>query len=369
MSIAKKLCLALAAGLIATTVAAEEPSPFLGNWSGVWPNGQHNEFNVVAVNAEGQITAVYCAERPNGFGFWFDIEPEGIQSSIKRRGTGPVLRPTRRQDALPIHPERRRHPHLPIHPQGQAQHASDGATRTLGLRRTDRAPSARVNPSGNLDPGRGDVRRARRHRDLRDSHRRARRLRTRGRRRLAQDGFDAPYLVGVAAPRPARGSDRVAGLAGGPKSVIDLVFALLGRATLAAGDVNGTRSGGGANSLEMVLTVNDGDLRPADWARCRTAPGASRHINVRSSSSTTNRSRSHACGDSPTRSSPKSRRQEPRPSIGSEPLRRQDLHRSGRYRIYIRSHQRSAVLPTQYERVTWVPCGERGPSPWRNVTG
>ena len=86
MSIAKKLCLALAAGLIATTVAAEEPSPFLGNWSGVWPNGQHNEFNVVAVNAEGQITAVYCAERPNGFGFWFDIEPEGIQSSIKRRG-------------------------------------------------------------------------------------------------------------------------------------------------------------------------------------------------------------------------------------------------------------------------------------------
>ena len=81
MSIAKKLCLALAAGLIATTVAAEEPSPFLGNWSGMWPNGQHNEFNVVAVNAEGQITAIYCAERPNGFGFWFDIE-----SSIKRRG-------------------------------------------------------------------------------------------------------------------------------------------------------------------------------------------------------------------------------------------------------------------------------------------
>ena len=49
--------------------------------------------------------------------------------------------------------------------------------------------------------------------------------------------------------------------------MIDLVFALLRRATLAAGDVNGTRSGGGANSLEMVLTVNDGDLRPADWAR------------------------------------------------------------------------------------------------------
>ena len=41
---------------------------------------------VVAVDDEGQITAVYCAERPNGFGFWFDIEPGGIESSIKRRG-------------------------------------------------------------------------------------------------------------------------------------------------------------------------------------------------------------------------------------------------------------------------------------------
>ena len=86
MSIAKSLCLALSAGLLATTAVADEPSPFLGNWSGVWPNGQHNEFNVVAVTPEGQITAVYCAERPNGFGFWFDIEPGGIESSIKRRG-------------------------------------------------------------------------------------------------------------------------------------------------------------------------------------------------------------------------------------------------------------------------------------------
>ena len=86
MSIAKNLSLALAAGLIVTAAAAEEPSPFLGNWSGIWPNGQHNEFNVVAVDGEGQITAVYCAERPNGSGFWFDIEPGGIESSIKNRG-------------------------------------------------------------------------------------------------------------------------------------------------------------------------------------------------------------------------------------------------------------------------------------------
>ena len=86
MHIANRLCLALTAGLIATAAAAEETNPFIGNWSGVWPNGQHNEFNVVAVDPQGQITAVYCAERPNGFGFWFDVEPGGIESSIKRRG-------------------------------------------------------------------------------------------------------------------------------------------------------------------------------------------------------------------------------------------------------------------------------------------
>ena len=98
MSIAKKLCLALAAGLIATSVAAQESNPFLGNWSGVWPTGQHNEFNVVAVDPDGQITAIYCAERPNGVGFWFDIEPGGIESSIKRRGR--VLAFARTEDRM-----------------------------------------------------------------------------------------------------------------------------------------------------------------------------------------------------------------------------------------------------------------------------
>lgn len=100
MSITKTLCLALSAGLIATAVAAtgDEPSPFVGNWSGVWPNGQHNELNVVAVDADGQITAVYCAERPNGMGFWFDIEPGGIESSIKRRGR--VLHFARTEDKM-----------------------------------------------------------------------------------------------------------------------------------------------------------------------------------------------------------------------------------------------------------------------------
>ena len=86
MHIANRHCLALAAGLIATAVAAEETNPFIGNWSGVGPNAQHNEFNVVAFAARGQITALSCAERPNGTGFWFDIEPGAIDSSIKRRG-------------------------------------------------------------------------------------------------------------------------------------------------------------------------------------------------------------------------------------------------------------------------------------------
>lgn len=86
-----KIAVALTAGFMATAAADDEPNLFLGNWSGVWPNGQHNEFNVVAVNEEGQITALYCAERPDGSGFWFDVVPDGIESSIRRR----ILRFTR----------------------------------------------------------------------------------------------------------------------------------------------------------------------------------------------------------------------------------------------------------------------------------
>ena len=161
MHITNKLCLALTAGLIATAVAAEETNPFIGNWSGVWPNGQHNEFNVVAVSAEGQITAVYCAEQPNGFAFWFDIEPGGIESSIKRRGR--VLHFARREDKMRYRftLSRRRHPHLPIHPQGQALDARDVAARTIGVRRAHRATNARVSPSENLDRSRATNVRAR----------------------------------------------------------------------------------------------------------------------------------------------------------------------------------------------------------------
>ena len=70
--------LAAAALAIGTAASADAEHPFLGNWSGVWDNGQHNEFNVVSVDAKGRITALYCAERPNGSGFYFNIEPEGI---------------------------------------------------------------------------------------------------------------------------------------------------------------------------------------------------------------------------------------------------------------------------------------------------
>ena len=76
------------AGLIAiaTSVTAHaETSPFVGNWSGVWDNGQHNEFHVVAVDDDGRITALYCAERPGSGGFYFDVTPDGIESSIRRK--------------------------------------------------------------------------------------------------------------------------------------------------------------------------------------------------------------------------------------------------------------------------------------------
>ena len=88
MHILTKLSLALLAGLLAAAAAADNhpPSPFLGNWSGVWPNGQHNEFNVVAVDADGQITAVYCALQPHGVYFGFDVEPGMIETTYKRKG-------------------------------------------------------------------------------------------------------------------------------------------------------------------------------------------------------------------------------------------------------------------------------------------
>ena len=85
----RRICLALAAACIAASTAAQEPSPFVGNWSGVWVKGdQHNELNVLAVDAEGRITALYCAQRPDGSGFFFHVKPGGIESSID----GDVLR-------------------------------------------------------------------------------------------------------------------------------------------------------------------------------------------------------------------------------------------------------------------------------------
>ena len=88
----QKICMTLAAACIAASTIAEEPSPFVGNWSGEWDHkkgkGQLNELNILAVDAEGRITALYCYERPNGFGAFFQVKPGGIESSID----GKVLR-------------------------------------------------------------------------------------------------------------------------------------------------------------------------------------------------------------------------------------------------------------------------------------
>lgn len=91
----KKIGLAAAASfmLIATSpIQAQETSPFVGNWSGEWDHrkgsGQLNELNIRAVDADGRITALYCYERPNGFGSYFELEPGGMESSID----GNVLR-------------------------------------------------------------------------------------------------------------------------------------------------------------------------------------------------------------------------------------------------------------------------------------
>ena len=88
----RKICMTLAAACIAASSTAEEPNPFVGNWSGEWDHkkgkGQLNELNILAVDAEGRITALYCFERPNGSGSFFQVKPGGIESSID----GKVLR-------------------------------------------------------------------------------------------------------------------------------------------------------------------------------------------------------------------------------------------------------------------------------------
>ena len=90
----RKVRLTLAAACIAasTIAIAGEPSPFVGNWAGEWDHkkgkGQLNELKILAVDAKGRITALYCFERPNGFGSFFQVKPGGIESTIN----GKVLR-------------------------------------------------------------------------------------------------------------------------------------------------------------------------------------------------------------------------------------------------------------------------------------
>ena len=79
--------LAAAAVLTVTPIvpSSAADSPFIGNWSGVWDNGQHNEFRVVSIDDDGRATALYCAERGEG-GFYFDVTPDGIETTLKRSG-------------------------------------------------------------------------------------------------------------------------------------------------------------------------------------------------------------------------------------------------------------------------------------------
>ena len=74
---------ALALISMVPTVAAD--SPFVGNWVGTWDSGQINEFRVVSIDDDGRATALYCAARGDG-GFYFDITPDTIETTLKRSG-------------------------------------------------------------------------------------------------------------------------------------------------------------------------------------------------------------------------------------------------------------------------------------------
>ena len=83
----RKATLTLGAAMLAASVAADVPSPFVGSWGGEWDKkkgkGQLNVLNVLAVDAEGRMTGVYCFQRPNGIVTFFHVNPGGIESSIK----------------------------------------------------------------------------------------------------------------------------------------------------------------------------------------------------------------------------------------------------------------------------------------------
>ena len=74
---------ALALTSVVPTLAAD--SPFVGTWVGTWDNGQINEFRVVSIDDDGRATALYCAARGDG-GFYFDITPTTIRTTLKRSG-------------------------------------------------------------------------------------------------------------------------------------------------------------------------------------------------------------------------------------------------------------------------------------------
>ena len=77
----------LIAFIAATSSAIAETSPFVGNWAGEWDHrkgkGQLNELTIIDVDNEGRVTALYCFERANGDGRYFQIKPGVIESSIK----------------------------------------------------------------------------------------------------------------------------------------------------------------------------------------------------------------------------------------------------------------------------------------------
>ena len=55
----------------------------MGSWRSEWHHkkgkGQLNELTVLAVDAEGRITAEYCFQRPDGVVSFFHVNPGGIE--------------------------------------------------------------------------------------------------------------------------------------------------------------------------------------------------------------------------------------------------------------------------------------------------
>ena len=123
--------------------AAEDDHPFIGNWTGTWDNGQVNEFRVVSIDDDGRATALYCAARGDGR-FYFDITPDGIETTLKRSGAVLEFRRPKMRYRFTLTGDDT--PGFPLHQSREARHPENGSSAAIGMCRADQPTERELIP-------------------------------------------------------------------------------------------------------------------------------------------------------------------------------------------------------------------------------